>query len=352
MQRLRNGTSELAAGLIQGLIFNGNEPTAGHFRQMVLRNGCRRLFCCGTAVGVIAGLVSCTPQTRQTTAPAHNANIGSSRRIGDDGVAQLRAPAPGAGFQLGKDNPNRAHNFQIERNTPALPRSDGELQFWTVAAHEIDYASGGSGKTTRLHIYASGGQQAYTWKTQKGYLATPSDMRNLEFIAFVRVHGISDPRRAAITLKIRGGAHTAKNPDLASCTMMTFQSASTGVVARFGKELTHSIYDYVDLTPAFDAALNENRWFGLKLLSYSSPGHPARIINRLYLDNDPFDPATGRPRNHWKLFSEFVDVEGVSTGKYDKLADWGGWQTTLRTDGVSSLDFTLISLREIQQGQW
>jgi len=138
---------------------------------------------------------------------------------------------------------------------------------------------------------------------------------------------------------------------MASCTMMTFQSASTGAVARFGKELTHPIYDFVKLTPAFDAALTANRWFGLKLLSYSAPGRPARVINRLYLDGAPFDPATGRPRNNWQLFSEYVDGEGVSTGKYDKLADWGGWQTTLRTDGVNSLDFALISLREVRPPQ-
>jgi len=306
------------------------------------------LFLCGAAVGAFLISVSCMPATHQSPAPIQSATPPSTQNTDDDEVTMLLASAPGSRFHLEKDNPNSADNFQIERNTPALPRSDGELQFWNVAAHEIDYASGGSGKTTRLHIYASGGRQTYTWKTQKGFLATPSDLRNQEFIAFVRVHGITDPRRAAITLKIRGGAHTAKNPDLASCTMMTFQAASTGAVARFGKELTHPIYDYVKLTPAFDAALNENRWFGLKLLSYSSAGEPARVVNRLYLDDEPFQPASGRPRNNWKPFSEYVDIEGTSTGKYDKLADWGGWQTTLRTDGVSGLDFTLISLREIQ----
>jgi len=222
------------------------------------------------------------------------------------------------------------------------------LQYWNVSAHDLDYASGGSGKSSRLHIYAGGGQQAYTWKTQKGFLATPSDIRNQEFTAFVRVHGIADSKRAAITLKIRGGAHSAKNPDLASCTMMTFQAASTGAVARFGKELIHPIYDYVKLTPAFNAALIENQWFGLKLLSYSPPGEPSRVVNRLYLDNDPFDQLSGKLRNRWQLLAEYVDSEGLGTGRYTKLADWGGWQTTLRTDGVGSLDFALISLREIQ----
>ena len=349
---LRDPTSAFAVELIQPGMVNDNALTARRFQGVALRNPRRRLFRCGAAIGVILGFVSCAPPIRQATAPAHSAKSGSNQWIDEDGVAMLLDTAPGSRFRLGKDNPNSARNFHIERKTPALPRTDGSLQYWNLAAHDLDYASGGSGKTSRLHIYASGGRQAYTWKTQQGFLSSPSDIRNQEFTAYVRVHGITDPKRAAISLKIRGGAHSAKNPDLASCSMMTFQGASTGAVTRFGKELTHPNYDYVALTPAFDAALNENRWFGLKLLSYSSPGRPAHVVNRLYLDDDPIEPATGRPRNHWKLFSEFVDVEGVSTGKYDKLADWGGWQTTLRTDGVSSLDFTLISLREIQPGQW
>jgi len=259
----------------------------------------------------------------------------------------LLAAAPGASFRLGRDHPNSARNFQIERKTPAERRSEGDLQYWNVAAHDLDYASGGSGKTTRLHIYASGGQQSDTWKTQKGYLSSPQDIRNQEFTAFVRVHGMTDPKRAAITLKIRGGAHSAKDPDLASCTMMSFQAKSMGAVARFGKELSHPIYDYVTLKPEFDAALSQNRWFGLKLLSYSAPGTPARVINRLYLDDEPFERLSGKPRNHWRLLAEFIEFEGAGTGKYSKLVDWGGWQTTLRTDGVGSLDFALLSLREI-----
>ena len=296
--------------------------------------------------------LSCAAPIGQTAKPLDKATNSSSRHADEDGVEMLRASAPGSRFRLGKQNPNSTRNFQIERMTAAVHRTDGALQFWNVSAHDLDYASGGSGKTVRLHIYAGGGQQTYSWKTQKqGFLSSVSDIRNQEFTAFVRVHGITDPRRAAITLKIRGGAHSLKSPDLASCTMMTFQARSTGSVARFGKELTHPVYDYVTLAPAVDTALNENRWFGLKLLSYNSPGNPDRIINRLYLDIDPFDRISGEPHNNWKLFAEFVDVEGVSTGRYNKLANWGGWQTTLRTDGVSSLDFALISLREVQPAQ-
>jgi hypothetical protein len=81
----------------------------------------------------------------------------------------------------------------------------------------------------------------------------------------------------------------------------------------------------------------------LKVVSYAQPG---RVVNRLYVDADPWD-AAGRPRNDWRLMSEHVDVEGASTGRYAKLVDWGAFVTTLRTDGVESLDFAIVSAREI-----
>jgi len=299
-------------------------------------------------LGVLTISLACTRPSREWTMQGSGESVRPGQPLDEDGVAKLLSSAPGVHFHLGKNNPNRAGNFQIERKTPALRRTDGALEYWNVTAHDLDYASGGSGKTSRLHIYAGAGQQAHTWKTQQGYLASPSDIRNQELTAFVRVHGIADSKRAAITLKIRGGAHSAKNPDLASCTMMTFQAASTGTVARFGKELVHPIYDYVQLTPAFNAALIENQWFGLKLLSYAMPGDSTRVVNRLYLDGEPFERQSGKPRNRWQLLAEYVDSEGLSTGRYTTLADWGGWQTTLRTDGVGSLDFAMISLREIQ----
>lgn len=311
-------------------------------------NYCRSARILHVAAGILTISLACTQPGREWTMPGSSENVKPGQPLDEDGVAKLLSSAPGVHFHLGKDNPNSAGNLQIERKAPALRRTDGALEYWNVTAHDLNYASGGSGKTSRLHIYAGAGQQAYTWKTQKGFLATPSDIRNQEFTVFVRVHDIVDPQRAAITLKIRGGAHSANNPDLASCTMMTFQAASTGTVARFGKELIHPIYDYVKLPPGFAAALVDNQWFGLKLLSYGMPGDSTRVVNRLYLDSEPFDSQSGKPRNRWQLFAEYIDSEGLSTGRYSKLADWGGWQTTLRTDGVGSLDFAMISLREIQ----
>ena len=265
----------------------------------------------------------------------------------EDGVQMLYPSAPGARYRLGGQNPNRAPGFAIEKKTTATAHVDGALHYWNVLSYALTYASGGSGWTSRLHLYASGGRQFYTWKTQHGYLSNPADVRNQEFTAYVRIRQILDPTNVALTLKIRGGAHTSSNDDLASCTMMTLEPGGTRAVTRFRKELVHPHYDSVLLTPAFTTALVENQWFGLKLVSYGVPGDATRVVNRLYVDTDPFDLATGKPQNHWRLLSEYVDVEGLSTGQYAKLADWGGWQTTLRTDGIHDLDFALLSVREI-----
>ena len=274
-------------------------------------------------------------------------SAGSSNRDLDvDRVEQLFPSAEGSSFRLGQADLNRAEGVEIERHTPASLEREGELSYWSIAAHELEYSSGGSGKTIRVHIHASGGEQHFTWQTQQGFLSSARDLRNQEFTAYVRVHGIFDTHRAAISLKIRGGGHTTKNTDLASCTMLTFAPANARAVTRFGKELRHPEYDYVALEPRFSAALEENRWFGLKLVSYAQRGAPASVMNQLYVDPNPFDEK-GLPRNGWRLLSEYRDVEGKSTGRYDKLVDWGGYQTTLRTDGVTRLDLAILSVREI-----
>jgi hypothetical protein len=274
--------------------------------------------------------------------------------VDPDGVALLFPSAPnGSSFRLGTQNPNNTANFAIERASASVAEvatagMDGAFHYWNLLSHPLTYASGGSGFTSRLHMYASGGQQLYTWKTQNGYLSSPADVRNQEVTAYVRIHGILDAPRVAINLKIRGGAHTSSNPDLASCSMMAFQAASKPV--RYSKELIHPQYDGVQLAPLFQVALTEGQWYGLKLVSYSVPGDASRVVNRLYVDTDPIDFATGTPKNDWRLLSEYVDVEGQKVnpaGQYTKLVDWGGWMTTVRTDGIHDVDFALVSVREI-----
>jgi hypothetical protein len=258
----------------------------------------------------------------------------------------LLPSAWGSSFRLGDQDPNSTPNFEIEKRGVAVQAHDGPIRYWKLDTYDLDYSSGGSGKTARLHIRASSSPQSFTWRTQQGNLGSTSDFKNQEFTAYLRVRGIFDLRRAAVSLKIRGGRHTKDDGDLASCTMMTFAPLGAPAVSRFGKELHHPDYDYVVLEPRFQAALEEGRWVGLKLVSYTDPNYDERVVNQLFVDDAPFD-ANGRPRNGFRLLSEYADVEGKSTGKYDKLVDWGGWQNTVRVDGVSELDFAIVSVRPI-----
>lgn len=273
-----------------------------------------------------------------TTDPAGNVDA--------DGVAMLFPSATGVSFRLGAGNPNALDGLTIEKGTVAASRSDGGVRYWNVASYPLDYSSGGSGWTSRVHLYASGGSQRYTWRTQAGYLSSPSDAKNQEFTAYVRVHGILDAPRAQVTLKIRGGSHSTSNPDLASCVMMTFGAAGDSKNVRFAKELVHPTYDYVTLSPRVAVGLRDSVWVGLKLVSWNDPKDATRVLNRLYVDAAPFT-TRGTPANNWQLMAEYVDVAGKSTGTYSTLANWGGWQTTLRTDGFRDIDFALLSVREI-----
>jgi hypothetical protein len=264
-----------------------------------------------------------------------------------EGVRMLLSSLPGGTvLRLGAQDPNTSANIAFDYKIKATKGTDSGVAFWNMPSIALDYASGKAGYTARVHLRATGAKQNFNWKTQKGYLGSASDVRNLEFTVYLRVHELLTPAIAQATLKIRGGEHHTNDPDAASCTMMTFAPASKQGITRFGKELSHPDYDYVNLKPAIDATLQDNTWVGLKLLSYTDPKNPTQVINQLHIDTTPFD-AMGKPANQWRLLSEYTDVEGKSTGRYSKLVDWGALQTTLRVDGYRSVDFAHLSVREV-----
>ena len=267
------------------------------------------------------------------------------------GVQQLMASLPeGKSLFLGQDDPNISDRFTFDFKARALAMGDGGWPYWRLTASPLRYASGGDGFSARLHLLTSPAAQAFTWKSQQGFLSTATGIHNQEFTVYVRVHELISPKTAQIALKIRGGGHHAREPDAASCSMMTFAPAVRKVVSRFGKELTHPVYDYVNLTARISTALEEDRWVGLKLLSWQDIGSANRVINQLYVDVGGLDHA-GKPANRWEMLSEYVDIEEKSTGNYQKMVNWSGWQTTLRVDGYRTVDFAYPSLREIQVPQ-
>lgn len=265
----------------------------------------------------------------------------------EDGVQMMYPSAAGSQFRLGARDPAQTAGFEIERHTAVRAGKEGGLPFWNLPSFALNYASGGAGLSSRLHVYASAARQRYSWKTQHGFLASPADFTNQEMTIYLRVHQISDPARAQISLKIRGGRHSDKTPDAASCVMLTLSPSAHGSVARFGKELQHPLYDYVTLRALSQATLRENVWIGLKLVSWNDPHDATRVLHRLYLDTDPFQADSGVPNNNWQLYSEYTDIAGVSTGRYRTLVNWGGNVATFRMDGFHDVDFAYPSVREI-----
>jgi len=283
------------------------------------------------------------PEPSMSPEPAPPAAMG----IDDDRVVKLFADAPGRAFRLGDADPNTEVGLTIEEGVQATPGREGPVEFWTVPTYDFEYSEGNAtGKTTRLHIGSAGAQQRFDWRDQDGFLSSPDDLGDQELTAFVRVHGIFDRERAAFELKVRGGQHTDEAPALASCTMMTFATTDAPGVSRFGKELNHPEYDFVNLPLRYPAELVEDRWYGLKLATFVDPERADRVVYRLYVDDDPFLPD-GSPRNSFRLLTEYIDRSGTSTGLYDTLVNWRGVVTTLRVDGVESLDIARLSARAI-----
>jgi len=283
-----------------------------------------------------------------TASTPPDAVVADAAPVDPDGVLMMRPTKEGGvTWRLGTSDPNTVKDFSLDNDQPATKKTEGKLAFWNTPSYPLSYASGGNGYTIRLNIYASGTTtQLYTWKTQKGWLATAKDPKDQELTIYIRPHTLLDPPRTQATLKIRGGRHTSSNASYASCTMMTFGAPTSGGVARFGKELDHPSYDYVKLTPSVAAQLTDNQWVGLKLVSYQRAGETTKVQYRVYVDRTPWN-ADGKPNNTWELFSSYEDVEGKDTGAYTKLVDWGGMVTTVRVDGLKDMDFALYSLREI-----
>ncbi len=91
--------------------------------------------------------------------------------------------------------------------------------------------------------------------------------------------------------------------------------------------------------------LHEGQWLGVKVVSFLVEGGRG-TRNLLYLDTEPFG-ADGRPRNNFRLFSDWTDRDGEKTGLYENAAIWAGWETTFRVDGWHNVDFTHLSVREV-----
>jgi hypothetical protein len=265
--------------------------------------------------------------------------------LDEDGVSKMYNTATGGTtFRLGNSDPNSIAHLEVENDT-ATAKIEGPLHYWNFKGGPVHYASGGSGRTARLSVTASGGSQNNTWKSgaiSSGFIGNNKDIKNSEWTAFVRVHknlGV----HTSFSFKLRGGVHSGSSDPRASCTEMSIPYS--GGNTQSARELNHPDYDFVKLSPKFSYFIKDNIWLGAKCISYNADDNKS-TINQVYIDTDPWD-VNGKPKNNWQLYSEWHDTDGTSTGQYRQAALWAGWMYTLRVDGWDSTDFALLSIREI-----
>jgi hypothetical protein len=263
-------------------------------------------------------------------------------------VRQLYEPAAGTSFLLDVQHPDSIDGARFETNTPIAPEHENELPYVTLKGEPVMYADGmPDGTTIRLYTKAPGTQK-YTWRDgarEHGHLGSEADFKNIEATVYMRVRE-HNGTHTSISWILRGGTHTSSHDPHASCIgLQVPYEPYSGTEATVFRELDHPDYDFVNVKRHFDYSIKENTWVAIKAISLLDPENK-RTKNYLYLDTDPFD-ETMSPRNEFKLYSEWEDVDGVSTGQYNQAALWAGWVTTFRVDGWKRLDVAHLSVSEI-----
>jgi hypothetical protein len=195
-------------------------------------------------------------------------------------------------------------------------------------------------------MFPSTNRQVNDWHSaiKQGYIGNSRDLKNQEITFVGRLHKTVH-KHLETSIKIRGGYHHSYAPDQAACIGMSVSHISTGHTARRAKELTHPIYEYEELSPKFEFFTQDNVWFGMKVTSWNNNKKDCNVINRCYIDSEPFS-SDGSLRNNYRLYSEWIDHGNGE--KYKEVVNWaGGVPITIRIDGWDSVDFYALNAREI-----
>jgi hypothetical protein len=178
----------------------------------------------------------------------------------------------------------------------------------------------------------------------KGYMQSPSDWRNVEITAYVKVNdaGNGDDNLAWYA---RGGFHGNRAGDGGSGCEGTaykgdlYYSGRT----RIAKEQWHNTgYAFTEYKDAEDGSI-EGRWVGFKTVMFNTAANAVRV--ELYADWDA--------NNTWVKIDEKLDDGGFGDegdhcdGPMDQPITWGGPVATFRWDSAPDVDFRHLSVREI-----
>ncbi len=251
-----------------------------------------------------------------------------------DGV-QMLFPSKSGGkeyYLSDADNINEGKFITTDQNN-AEKKTEGNLAFWKVSGKDVHYSDQSIGKTIRVNINAGGGldgHQQNTWEDNPRYIWTNKDSKNAEFTYYIRCSGTQ-----------------------ASCCELILRVGEGNASLNYNFEYNHP--DYVNDEDGIKKLQANNdteigKWFGRKTIVWTNSDGKS-VTARDYIDLDPFS-ANGKPKNNWKPLQEKVfrtiSRETEDGKKYNVPPLWGGMFTS-RVDGFQTVDYAIVSLREIKR---
>jgi hypothetical protein len=279
-----------------------------------------------------------------------------------DGVQMLfKSKGSGREFYLSDaDNINEGKFITTDHND-VQKKTEDNLTFWRVSGKDVHYSDHSIGKTVRVNVNAGGGldgHQQNTWEDNPKYIWTNNDSKNAEFTYYIRCsEKISGSGTAAnhitCSSKFRGGIHTGDHDSHASCCELVLRVGEGNASLNYNFEYNHPDYlNDEDGTKKLQANNDTEigKWFGRKTIVWTNNDGKS-VTARDYIDSDPFY-GNGKPKNKWKALQEkvfrTVSKKTQDGRKYDIPPLWGGMFTS-RVDGFQTVDYAIVSIREIKR---
>jgi hypothetical protein len=238
---------------------------------------------------------------------------------------------------INMNNPTADTNFNPQDKI--TKNADGS---WKMRSEKVRMSVSSREGYHLREITHSGGQRE---ATEKGFLQSTSDWKNVEITGYVKLNSFSEMDN--FVWYSRSGVHSDRDP----CQGVAYKgNLNYNGDVQFAKEQWHVSYVKTPVKPAIGPV--KDKWIGLKFVEYnfndnaSSSSQPLAKME-LWLDPD----ADGL---NWIKAYEGADVgqwgrSGTACNvRADEIISWGGPVATFRWDFAPDVDFKYLSVREIE----
>ena len=255
-------------------------------------------------------------------------------------------------------DPNKQAGIKLDSGSPAIPKVEGGFHYYSITPYVGTLSSDNSTEfTMRINLTPKlSNGTTFDWSTAEmlGYQSSPMDIDEFEQTGYFRVSEVTDVRNH-ISYK-QGGEHHSSSPLIAGTS-----EERINFDGRYGstwaKELTFPKYVFASDHVSFQPGNIVGKWIGMKVISVHVPipftslcssTNPCQgQLYKTYLDLDPIDFTTGKPKNNWKFFTSHLDdgsEKGIYTGH---KTTWGKKSFQYRINQAQIIDFAYLSVYDI-----